>query len=573
MAYQIKSGCVGCHYCRWECPVEAINYKGPGYQIDPSKCIECGRCAGVCHSDLIYDPDHPEPAPKQHDPVDLTCDILVIGAGGVGTGAAAKASDLGYDVILIEASKHYGGGTYYAHGAIFPSSETVYGRLGVENDFEETVNWIMHMASMQGKSPDIEKIRKNVRANGQALDWFSSLNPDYTAPFTKGSPGFPFKIDMPERYINKKAKDDSIGPGWMGSWITDKLFETAMKNGVRYYNKTRAVEFIRDEDGVVSGVVAKDPGGVLNIRAKAFVLGTGGYLMNDERMNAIDPDFVRKGASMLRLNVPTNVGDGHDMVEEIGGQVDYTRGSARGPVHHPYCYSVYRLMNYPENVFFSDEGKRLFEMSNMGPGGMPGRNFDAPDPNSPEQLILHSKTGKCYVIMDSDLLELEGKRLVENIMPGHDDYLTGWREEIEAECALEDWPARKADTIEELAVKLNMDPAKLKSSIDRYNALCEKGSDDDFGKKPESMHPIKKAPFYAFMGQNFDNGASQGGISIDNEFRVLKKDGVPFDNIFCAGDAATYDFAGTGPSGLCGGLGGSWSSGYQIAIYIDECLK
>lgn len=570
MSFYIEKSCVGCHFCRWECPVDAIRYRGAGYQIDADKCSGCGKCVEVCYLGLIKNTGAPEPEPEPHEPVRLSCDVLVIGAGGVGAGAAARASSLGLNVILIEAAKHFGGGTYLAHGAVFPTSEAVYGRLGIENDLEETVNRWIFMSG--GKLKDTEKLRKNIRANGQFLDWFDSLDPSFGAVFTKGTPGCPFKFDMPVRHINTKAKDDSIGPGWMGSWITEKLFETAIKNGVRYYNRTRAVEFVTDGDGQITGVIAKDPGGTVQIDAKAFVLGTGGYLMNDERLKAIDPDFIRGDATILRLNVPTNIGDGHDMVAQIGGQVDYNRARARGPMHHPYCYSVYRLLNYPENVFFNDEGERFFELSNMmpGPGGQP-RSSDQPDPG---QLILHSRTGKCYVITDSDLLELEGQRLVDSIMAGHDDYLINWRREIEEECALEDWPARKADSIEELAAKLGMEPKKLTASVQRYNELCEKGVDEDFGKKPEYMHPILSPPFYAFLGQNFDNGASLGGVAIDDEFRVIDRNNKPFDGLYCAGDCATYDPAeNKGPIGLCGGLGGSWASGYQIANYIDEYMK
>ena len=35
------------------------------------------------------------------------------------------------------------------------------------------------------------------------------------------------------------------------------------------------------------------------------------------------------------------------------------------------------------------------------------------------------------------------------------------------------------------------------ASIERYNELCEKGHDDDFGKAAEKMHPIIEPPFKA----------------------------------------------------------------------------
>ena len=41
----------------------------------------------------------------------------------------------------------------------------------------------------------------------------------------------------------------------------------------------------------------------------------------------------------------------------------------------------------------------------------------------------------------------------------------------------------KADTIEELAGLLGVPADELQKTIDRYNELCDKGTDVDFGKK------------------------------------------------------------------------------------------
>lgn len=573
MPFYIDKGCVGCQYCRWECPAGAITIKGPGYQIDADKCTDCGRCAEVCHPGIIKS-TIPEPEPKPHKSVKLTCDVCVIGAGGVGTGSAARASALGMDVILIEAAKHFGGGTYLAHGGLFPGSEKVYGRLGIEPGYDMVVNRWKEISGGKIEDKDIDWLKSNIRVNGQFLDWFDSLDPAYCAGFTGGSPGFPFNFDMPVRHINTKARDDSIGPGWMGSYITEKLFETAMKKGTRYFNKTRALEFIKDKNNRITGVIAKDQGGSVQIDARAFVLGTGCYLMNDELLKTTEPDLIRGDATIVRLNVPTNVGDGHDMVAKIGGKVDYTRGCRpRGPTHHPYYYAVYKLQMYPENVFFNDEGERFFELSNRMqiPGGIPTGGNKEPEPG---EMILHSRTGKCYIVMDSDQLDISGRKLIQNIMKGHDDFLVNWQQEIEEECSLETWPARKAESINDMAVKLGMDPNKLIASVKRYNELCKKGVDEDFGKKKEYMHPIVKPPFYGFLQQNFDNGANMGGISIDEKFRVIDKSDRPFENLYCAGDAASWDLGKVkSPVGLLGGLGGSWASGYQIANYINEYLK
>lgn len=60
MAYYIGPRCSACHYCFNKCPVGAIRFAGTSYEIDEFKCIGCGKCAEVCPSGIIYDPEHPD---------------------------------------------------------------------------------------------------------------------------------------------------------------------------------------------------------------------------------------------------------------------------------------------------------------------------------------------------------------------------------------------------------------------------------------------------------------------------------------------------------------------------------
>ena len=55
MAYKIvKSQCTACGACEFECPNQAISFKGDTFIIDPVKCTECdghfdtAHCAAVC---------------------------------------------------------------------------------------------------------------------------------------------------------------------------------------------------------------------------------------------------------------------------------------------------------------------------------------------------------------------------------------------------------------------------------------------------------------------------------------------------------------------------------------------
>ena len=116
MAYVIhQQNCSGCHRCRVECPAEAIRFKNAKYWIDPEICVSCGHCAEVCHNEAISDPDAPKPAAVPHEPIQMECDVVVLGAGASGLSAAAQAAEAGRSVIVLEKGKEIGGSAWYAH--------------------------------------------------------------------------------------------------------------------------------------------------------------------------------------------------------------------------------------------------------------------------------------------------------------------------------------------------------------------------------------------------------------------------------------------------------------------------
>lgn len=111
-----------------------------------------------------------------------------------------------------------------------------------------------------------------------------------------------------------------------------------------------------------------------------------------------------------------------------------------------------------------------------------------------------------------------------------------------------------ADTIEELAEKLGIDPTALKKSVDRYNELCEKGADEDFGKPAAMMVPIKTPPFYG-IHRHVRLSCLDGGLEVDGNLQCLNAEGEPIEGLYAVG------LVGSGSSGgdnwLAGGNTGS----------------
>lgn len=98
---------------------------------------------------------------------------------------------------------------------------------------------------------------------------------------------------------------------------------------------------------------------------------------------------------------------------------------------------------------------------------------------------------------------------------------------------VEDGVYFKADTIEDLASALGLDPGALKETVEECNAMCEVGEDAEYHKRADLMFPLK-APFYGFKC-GVCVLTVHGGLHVDEDSRVLDAEGKPIDGLFAVG--------------------------------------
>ena len=112
------------------------------------------------------------------------------------------------------------------------------------------------------------------------------------------------------------------------------------------------------------------------------------------------------------------------------------------------------------------------------------------------------------------------------------------------------WASRKgahliiADSIEEIAEQAGMPVEALKKTVERYNELCKKGVDEDFGKDASYLVPMENGPFYAIRTFLMSDGA-EGGIPIDDNCQVTGKHG-PVAGLYASGDNASGNIVNLG---------------------------
>jgi 3-oxosteroid 1-dehydrogenase len=136
-----------------------------------------------------------------------------------------------------------------------------------------------------------------------------------------------------------------------------------------------------------------------------------------------------------------------------------------------------------------------------------------------------------------------------------------------------------AESVEDLAASIDIDPSVLRASIERFNGFARSGVDEDFhrGENPwdvawgdpehgpnRSLGTLEKPPFYAvpvFPGAI----ATRGGLRVDDRARVLSaRDGRPIPGLYASGNCSNATAAGAyaGPGAT---IGPAMTFGYLAA--------
>ena len=584
MAYKISARCVCCHSCATNCPVEAISFKGSQYWIDPEKCISCGTCAPLCPQSIIIDEEAPVEAPAAHGKVTLECDLCVLGGGGSGLVSAIRfAKNTGKKVIVLEKAKKCGGSTTLAHNW-FTGYNRWHKEAGVPDQTEKLLAYCIREA--QGCLPDslVEKVLKNT---GRFFEWLVDFDEKEAREcFAIGrGPMGAIGIDYPDRkFENLNCHDPAIGPGWAGTYLIRKMLQVAPQYGVDIYTETEAVELLTDEGGKLCGVLAKDPGGAVEVKAKAVVLATGGFSGDDEKLKLFDPDFFDGGYPVHRFSPITCSGDGMLLSKPLGAwcNMKKTKLNKFGPVHHPYTASGCGMAGFGTPMV--DFRGNLLEAP-MGPMG---------DTSLLDSLPEHA----VWYIVDEKTVEKNLRSSVERPREGNRDMTyEDYRAEIEFELRSEG-PAYRADTLAGLAEQLGMDPAVLQDSIDAHNESLKKpkaprmpfeqkedgagnpsfnnpdvdkpGEDGPGLPPPPPASPLVEGPFYAFLGQRFAEGAF-GGVMTNEDVEVIREDGSVIPGLYAVGDAASTWYT-RGVLGPLTELTWAVNSGYFAADSVEKYL-
>ena len=116
---------------------------------------------------------------------------------------------------------------------------------------------------------------------------------------------------------------------------------------------------------------------------------------------------------------------------------------------------------------------------------------------------------------------------------------------------IEDGYVQKADTIEELAQKLNIPVDATVASWQRYNEMAANGEDTDYFKEKHRLLPLTQPPFYGVRtGAWFL--ATLDGVTIDTNMHPCNENGDPIQGLYLTGNDSGGFFSVSYPNLLTG---------------------
>ena len=481
----------------------------------------------------------PEPIDESKVTETIDVDVCVVGLGLAGVCALREAADSGAKVIGIEKGPDVG----YRSGEFGTFGSEIHKQLGIEQpETQEVVNELM---KVMGNRPNAQVLNYWIGNSGADLDWYIGtaehelLTSDSDTPTDPEKPYvFPERCPVNENY-NWREENYPCFPGMVHllpdhGWAMHGTLEAAKGAGAEARFNTKAEQLIKEGDKVVGVYVSDEDGNIIRVNAaKGVVLSTGDISSDTEMLTYYAPQATKYAvffSSMDKNGKPVNTGDGHKMamwagaVMEDGPYAPMTHSLGTNSIGiNPY------LMVNKLGQRFANEDVGAQELQNQIKRQKDGTTYQIFDSKWPEQLQYMPQCfgGVTHYVPPEE--EEQYAHAINHFAAGYasDSYFQG---EIEAGSII------PADSIEELAGKIEVPADALKATVDRYNELAHKGVDEDFSKVSSRLFPIEEGPFYAVPFGDSGMLVLIGGIDCDPDLHALDAEKNPVPGLYVAGN-------------------------------------
>ena len=454
----------------------------------------------------------------------LETDVIVVAAGPAGLAAAVSAAENGAEVIVFEKGSAVGGTANMGMGP-FGVESRIQKRMMINLKKEDVFRRFMDYVHWQA---DARLIHDYFWKSGSTIDWLEDMGVQFAGAMKN------FPDSEPTWHVVMPEGGGKPGPR-CASAMNKCMYERAMELGAQFYLETPVYQLIKDGEEVV-GVKARDKDGEeIEAWAGAVILATGGFGTNPEMIHEYTGYTL--GEDITTFMVPGVVGDGIKMAWAAGA------GKSRMEMERIIGMPLPGAMVFerPQSTIFNPgaaiainrSGYRVCDesvMQNMSIGS---------------NIISYQQGRELFRMLDD--VAVQYYRDHELDFPSEvfqDDPTVNFEETWERWSKEFPKDAFCADSVEELAEAMGVDPVNLRETVDQYNKFCDQNFDDDFGKDRNYLHPLRGKKFYAMRYSNHAYG-SLGGIKIDHKLRAITEDYKVIPGLYGAGTDVCDIYNGT----------------------------
>lgn len=465
-------------------------------------------------------------------------DVIVIGGGNAGFSAVHAAAQRGRKVILLERGEDdmAGGNSYYTAGATRIVHDGFEDLKALVDHDDRHATTVVPPYTVEDYRSDMERLTEGrtdpelcevlVNESRPTLEWLHSLGLKYRLMYERQA----YETEDGGYLFWGGLHVGNVGGG--EGLIADHT-RVAQELGAEIRYGHRARRLLVEDDRVV-GVVAETADGEVELRAESVVMTAGGFESNPElRAKYMGEEW--KNAKVR--GTPYNQGDMIEAALAIGaarGGDFETCHSIQWDAEHPQNDSNRELTNrlsrqsYPIGILVNKEGKRFLDE------GADYRNYTYAKYG---KVVLAQPDAFAYQVFDADLRPMVRKEDYE--MPGVS--------------------VHEADTLEELAAKLDVDAEQFLATVQEFNEGIDESVEYDpnvLDGRASAVQPpksnwataIDRGPFYAYpvtCGITF----TFGGVKTDTHGRVLNESGEHIEGLYAAGEMLGGLFSTNYPGG------------------------
>ncbi|MES9935206.1 MAG: FAD-dependent tricarballylate dehydrogenase TcuA [Sedimenticola sp.] len=435
--------------------------------------------------------------------LDREYDVLVVGGGNAAMCAAISAAEAGASVLVVESAPEAerGGNSRHVRNLRVMHNQPT---QQLTESYHEEEYW-EDLLRVTGGNTDEALARMTIRESENAARWMESQGVRF-----QGSLGGTLSLSRTNPFFLGGGK------ALLNTWYTN-----AERLGVTvvYHTEITGLDI---KDGRFLSARGTSRGAPCSLRARNLVLASGGFESNidwlEEAWGPAARNFIIRGTAFNQGKVLREILS-HD-AKPIGdpAQCHAVAIDARAPKYDGGIVS--RVDCVPFSIVVNRNAQRFYDE---------GEDFWPKRYAIWGRLVAQEPEQSAYAIIDAKSAEL--------FMP------TLFRPE-------------QAETIEELAIKLRLDPVKLRETVDSFNAAVRPGTFDSTvlddcateGLNPPKTHWARALDTPPYFGYPLRTGITFTylGVKVNEQAAVIRTNDDTFDNIFAAGEIMAGNVLGKG---------------------------